>query len=137
LKLGGEESIETITAASNYAATLIKLNRFEEARSLLRKSIPVARRVLGESDRLTLEMRWCYATALYQDEGASLDDRREAVATLESVAHSWKRIFGPAHPETPKVQGALKYAREALAASQAVRDYLEYLAPPARHRRVA
>ena len=137
LKLGGEESIETITAASNYAATLIKLNRFEEARSLLRKSIPVARRVLGESDRLTLEMRWCYATALYQDEGASLDDRREAVATLESVAHSWKRIFGPAHPETPKVQGALKYAREALAASQAVREYLEYLAPPARHRRDA
>ena len=137
LKLGGEESIETITAASNYAATLIKLNRFEEARSLLRKSIPVARRVLGESDRLTLEMRWCYATALYQDEGASLDDRREAVATLESVAHSWKRIFGPAHPETPKVQGALKYAREALATSLAVREYLEYLAPPARHRRDA
>ena len=97
----------------------------------------MARRVLGESDRLTLEMRWCYATALYQDEGASLDDRREAVATLESVAHSWKRIFGPAHPETPKVQGALKYAREALAASQAVREYLEYLAPPARHRRDA
>jgi len=137
LKLGGEESIETITAASNYAATLIKLNRFEEARSLLRKSIPVARRVLGESDRLTLEMRWCYATALYQDEGASLDDRREAVATLESVAHSWKRIFGPAHPETPKAQNALEDAREALATSLAVRDYLAVLAPPARHRRDA
>jgi hypothetical protein len=60
----------------------------------------------------------------------------EAVATLESVAHSWKRIFGPAHPETPKAQEALEDAREALAASQAVRDYLEYLAP-ARHRRDA
>ena len=95
----------------------------------------MARRVLGESDRLTLEMRWCYATALYQDEGASLDDRREAVATLESVAHSWKRIFGPAHPETPKAQEALEDAREALATSLAVRDYLAVLAPPARHRR--
>ena len=115
LKLYGEENRSTMLEADNYAGILVKLNRFEEARSLLRKSIPVARRVLGESDRLTLEMRWCYATALYQDEGASLDDRREAVATLESVAHSWKRIFGPAHPETPEVQEALKEAREALA----------------------
>ena len=61
----------------------------------------------------------------------------EAVATLESVAHSWKRIFGPAHPETPKAQAALKVAREALATSLAVRDYLAVLAPPARHRRDA
>ena len=96
----------------------------------------MARRVLGESRELTLKMRWVYARVLYLDEGASLDDRREAVATLESVAHSWKRIFGPAHPETPKAQEALKYAREALATSLAVRDYLEYLAP-ARHRRDA
>ena len=55
-------------------------------------------------------MRWNYARVLCVDEGASLDDHREAVATLESVVHSWKRIFGPAHPETPKAQEAEKRA---------------------------
>ncbi len=137
LKLQGEEHPLTLISANNYASTLKSLGRFEEARSLLRKTMPVARRVLGDNHEMTLKMRWIYARVLYLDEGASLDDRREAVATLESVAHSWKRIFGPAHPETPKAQEALKYAREALAASLAVREYLEYLAPPARHRRDA
>jgi len=136
LKLNGEEDEDTLLAANNYATSLIELKRFEEARWLLRKTMPVARRVLGDNHEMTLKMRWTYARSLYTDEGASLDDRREAVATLESVAHSWKRIFGPAHPETPKAQEALEDAREALAASQAVRDYLEYLAP-ARHRRDA
>ena len=137
LKLHGEESEENLGAAHNYANSLLDLKRFEEARWLLRKTMPVARRVLGDNHEMTLKMRWIYARVLYLDEGASLDDRREAVATLESVAHSWKRIFGPAHPETPKAQAALKVAREALATSLAVRDYLAVLAPPARHRRDA
>ena len=76
--------------------------------------MPVARRALGEDDRLTLQMRWNYAMALYRDNGATLDDLREAVETLEYVAKSWKRIFGKSHPETPKVQGALEIAREKL-----------------------
>ena len=53
---------------------------------------------------------------LYDHPAATLYDLRESVEILESVANSWKRIFGPAHPETPKAQDALKYAREALAA---------------------
>ena len=86
---------------------------------MLRKALPVARRVLGECDRLTLKMRWTYAMALYQDDGATLDDLREAVATLEFVAPTWKRVFGPSHPETPLVHGALKEAHKALAARAA------------------
>ena len=105
LKLKGEEHLNTLIAANNYASSLHHMKRFEEARWLLRKTMPVARRVLGDNHEMTLKMRWIYARVLYMDEGASLDDRREAVATLESVAHSWKRIFGPAHPETPKAQG--------------------------------
>ena len=85
----------------------------------MRKVMPVARRVLGESYQRTLEMRWLYAMTLYQDDAATLDDLREAVETLESVAPLWKRVFGPAHPETPKLQLALKNARKALAARSA------------------
>ena len=54
--------------------------------------------------------------ALYMDDDATLDDLFEAVEMLESVANSWKRLFGQAHPETQKVQGALADACERLAA---------------------
>ena len=115
LKLNGKEHDATFRAANNYAALLKKLNLFEEAKVLLRKTMPVARRVLGESHRLTLKMRWIYALVLYHNDDATLDDLREAVETVESVAPSWKRVFGTAHPETPQVQAALKNARTALA----------------------
>jgi len=99
----------------NYANCLAGLQRFEEAKSLLRKTLPVARRVLGESDRTTLLLGWCYANALYKNDNATLDDLREAVGTFESIAPLWKRIKGQAHPETANVQRALKAARAALA----------------------
>ena len=106
-------------AAYNYANSLVGLQRFEEAKALLRETMPVARRVLGESHDLKLRMGWNYALALYRDNGATLDDLHEAVSTLESVARLWTRIFGEAHPETPKVQGALEVAREKLADARA------------------
>ncbi len=115
LKLNGREDARTLIAANNYADSLLNLERFEEVRSLLRRTIPVARRVSGDNDVNTLRLRWNYARTLYMDEGATLNDLHEAVATLESVANSWKRIFGPAHPDTPKAQAALRTARGALA----------------------
>ena len=114
-----DSRISTASRRSYYAMSLKDLSRFDEARALLRKVMPVARRVLGESYQRTLEMRWLYAMTLYQDDAATLDDLREAVETLESVAPLWKRVFGPAHPETPKLQLALKNARKALAARSA------------------
>ena len=81
--------------------------------------MPVARRVLGESNQTTLRMRWGYAISLYEDAAATLDDVRKGVEILESVAPLWKRVFGPAHPETPCVQNALKDARKTLAARAA------------------
>ena len=39
----------TVAAANNYASDLISLERFKEAKTVLRKTLPVARRVLGES----------------------------------------------------------------------------------------
>ena len=43
LKIYGEEHEQTLIAANNYAIVLVRLERFKEARSLLRKTIPVAR----------------------------------------------------------------------------------------------
>jgi len=85
LKLNGEEHRSTLVAVLNYALTLTDLQRFEEVKSLLRKTIPVARRVLGESNDVTLKMRLNYAITLYKDDGATLDNLREAVETLKDT----------------------------------------------------
>ena len=108
-----------LRAAYNYACSLFDLERFEEVKSLLRKTIPVARRVLGEGNRLALKMRWNYAHALYKDAGATLDDLQEAVSTLEDTARTARRVLGSEHPLTVGIQDALRRTRAALRAREA------------------
>ena len=95
------------------------LHRFEEAKALLRRTMPVARRVLGESHDLTLRMRWNYAVALYEDPAATLDDLREAVTRLEELAPITRRVLGGAHPTTVGIEEALRDARAAVRAREA------------------
>jgi len=98
----------------NYAFGLGDLERFEEAKSISRRSIPVAIRVLGENHDLTLKLKLLYAQLLYKDDGATLDDLHEAVAALEEIAPTARRVFGGAHPTTIWVEAALENARAAL-----------------------
>ena len=104
--------------ANNYASSLKELGRFEEARSLLRKTIPVARRILGEGDDITLKMKWIYARALFEDPAATPDDLREAVTTLEDAERIARRVFGGAHPLTEGIEEDLRDA-QALRAREA------------------
>ena len=57
LKLLGNQHLHTLSAANNYASSLNRLQRFKEAKALMRKSIPVARRVIGEGDELMIRMK--------------------------------------------------------------------------------
>ena len=118
LKLDGEEHIETFRAAYNYVVTLLDLQRFGKAKALLRKTTPVARRVLGQNHELVLEMRWSYGVALYDDDGATLDDLREAVMTLEELKRTARRVLGGAHPLTEGIEDELQDARAALRARE-------------------
>ena len=105
--------------ANNYASLLLTLKRFEEAKSLLRKTMPVARRVLGESHDLTLTLKKVYAQALYTDDNATLDDLREAVTTLEETERVARRVLGGAHPLTKRMGSELREARGLLRAREA------------------
>ena len=80
--------------------------------------IPVARRVLGEDDDLTLRMRWIYAQSLYLDDDATLDDLREAVNTLEDAGQIARRVLGGAHPVTTGMEVSLQDAQAALRARE-------------------
>ena len=107
---------DTNTVAINYSASLIQLQRFEEARLVLRKTLPVARRLLGENHENTLRARGAYASVLYRDAGATLDDLREAVTTIEELARIARRVFGSDHPNVAGIGHQLREARAALRA---------------------
>ena len=94
----------------------MELHRFEEARSLLRRTIPVARRVLGENNEITLKMRNIYAGGLYSDPDSTLEDLREAARTFEELAPTARRVFGGGHPFTEGIERDLRNARAALGA---------------------
>ena len=118
LEVSGEEHAETLIAANNYAVSLNGLQRFKEAKSLLRKTMPVARRSLGEDHITTLRMRLNYAHSLYEDDSATLDDLREAVTSLKELAPYARRTLGGMHPTTGLIEESLRDARAALTASE-------------------
>ena len=110
----GKEHALTLIAASNYAVSLRQLDRSEEAKALLRETIPVARRVLGENNETVLRMRFTYARTLYQDTGATLGDLSEAETMLEETERIARRVLGGAHPLTEAIEESLRRARAAL-----------------------
>ena len=118
LEFSGEEYVHTISAAYNLATTLDALKRYGEAKTVLRKMMPVARRVLGENNELTLRARQVYAQLLCRCEGATLEDLREAVTTLEETERIARRVLGGAHPITGGLERDLRKARAALRACQ-------------------
>ena len=119
LELHGEEHGKTVLAASNYAISLKDLSRFEEVKSLMRKTMPVAQRVFGESYHLTLRIRFAYSMALCEDDCATLDEVREAVNTLEEAERTARRVLGGAHPLVEQIELGLREARAALRAREA------------------
>ena len=97
------------------SATLL----IEEAKALMRTTVPVARRVSAENDELTLHLRWNYAQSLYLDSSATLDDLREAVETLAETERTARRVLGGAHPVTEEIEDDFQNARAALRAREA------------------
>ena len=85
----------------------------------MRKTIPVARRVLGERHESTLRMRTLYARMLSEDPAATLDDLREAVTRLEELAPIARRVMGGAHPTTTGIRDYLRISRAVLRAREA------------------
>ena len=61
-----------------------------------------------------------YATTV-RDDGATLDDLREAVTTLEDAERIARRVFGGAHPLTTGMEEELQDTRAALHARETPR----------------
>ena len=116
LKLKGKEHKDTLISANNYADSLIQLERYKTVMDLLRETLPIARRVLDESDETMLRLRVNYARALCVVSadavtGTSLDDLREAVTTLEESERTARRVFRGTRPE-PRWRGAHPFVEQ-------------------------
>ena len=59
-----------------------------------------------------------YAESLYKDNGATLDDLRESVTTLEDAERTARRVLGGAHPLVVHIEGELHNARASSAARE-------------------
>ena len=53
---------------------------------------------------------------LHKDDGATLDDLREAVNTLEELERTARRVLGGTHPQVSLVECHLRNARAKLRA---------------------
>ena len=59
-----------------------------------------------------------YGRTLYNDDGATLDDLREAVTTLEDTDQIAQRVLGGSHPLATATEATLQNARAALRARE-------------------
>ena len=77
------------------------------------------RRCLVLSRELWIEIFGNHGPEQYQDDGATLDDVRAAVTTIEDTAGTARRVFGDTHPFTRWVEDEVRAARAALDAREA------------------
>ena len=63
-----------------------------------------------------MRTRSVYAEALFYDSGATLDDLREAVTTLEDGERIARQLLGGTHPLTTGIEKSIQNVRAELAA---------------------
>ena len=78
-------------------------------------------------------MRCLSAETLYFDDGATLDDLREAVTTLEDAERTARRVLGGGQPTAVGMEQSLRQARAVLSAREGdlepLRAAVEAMAP--------
>ena len=114
--LFGATDSGTLLDASRLADALLLAGCYREARSFSAQQSRVARRALGSDTFETLSLRYSYAVSLYADDGSRL---AEALAILEEVYQTARRVFSSNHPLTRRVQRKLSQARECQAVDDA------------------
>ena len=118
--LRGPEHEETLVSAGNLASSLLATGHHDEAKTLLRdKVLPTARRVLPPENDVIVSCDSMLALAIYKADDASVEDLREAVALLETVCTTSRRVYGAEHPHVAIHKDRLEAAQAKLAAAVA------------------
>ena len=98
----------------NLANSLICNARFTEAIALVNETLPIARRVCGDANDITLGHRYLLPRVIVLNPGATLDDLRGAKEEAEDLLRTTRRIFGNSHPRVELVRNLLELANDRL-----------------------
>ena len=104
-----------IQAGLNLSVSLTDLKRYEEARSIQRKVIPAALRILGPENDTTLLLLRTNVRSVYSDPKATLADLRQAERSMRDVLQKTRRIYGVSHPDTETCERFMHNVKEILA----------------------
>ena len=115
LTLHGLDDERTLISVTCLAISLIRGKKWAETKDLTHKALPAARRALGSDHELTIKLECRLARASYADEGASLDELRQAISMYEDLIRRARRIFGDSHPAAESMAARIEEARVILA----------------------
>ena len=97
---------ETLAVAYNLAVAMELNNHNDEAVSFMRKHLPVARRLIGPDDSLTLLMS-AFLAKNTTAKGCTYEELLQAVTLMQDTVQRLRRVFGLAHPETRRCEAML------------------------------
>ena len=104
----------SLEISSNLCASLIDNGLFAEAKKLARDELCVVRRTMGERHVLSIDYKFCLASALYRDPDALRADVIEGEALLVDAKAMASRVLGGQHPRTLNIGSHLEFARRHL-----------------------
>ena len=83
-----------------------------------KEAVAVAVEACAEDTKGQKCLRWVYAVALYTDDGATLDDLRVAVTTLDEIVRTARRVLGKSNPLPGTIEEFLRDAQAVLRARE-------------------
>ena len=93
----------------------LETNNIAECMSLMRETMPIAKRVFGPDHEMPLRFVWTYGDCIvYNKPNLSHDDLLEAIVTLEEGFRRSRRVLGPQHPITLSLENILTRANQRL-----------------------
>ena len=106
----------TLQTGHNLALLSVSLGHWDEATTFLRDQLlPAARQSLEADHHLTLNFNLNLAAALRGNPECTRDDLLEAEAIMQDVLQRRRRVCGPAHPDTRRLEESLYVTRTKLA----------------------
>ena len=106
LKRYGIQYMDTLITAESIVLVLLRLKRYEEARTFVAPHVRTAQRTLGPDHDITLRLRVEHAQTIVSSStlkfqgGVGEHDLRKALDILDDACARMRRILGDAHPHT-------------------------------------
>ena len=114
----GSSDDTTILCGSNLCGTLLRVDRFRDARHLALELIPAARR-LESSSPYWLNLTGNLTSAAICDPCITTAELRQTIDIMDDAIQTARRLLGPAHPLTKRLEKDLEHLRELMEAYKA------------------